>query len=678
MSVLRWKTLLCTIALLLPLSLGLNPDRAGAAGGCPPYDFVGARGSGQEDLSSERGMGAEIHDLFLALRGWVGSGAISSYGVDYPAVGVADGTSLIDGAGALLHVGFLGEYTDSVREGQRDVEEHIRDRHKTCPNTRFILAGYSQGAQAAGDALQRMPSELRSLVIAAAFFGDPYFNPNSWSTRGDFDPSSYGLLGVRSEWPTELYGAVVSYCHYHDVICNVSERKLGGIYVRNYSDLGARKKAHGTPAYRMASQGGQGDADKAARDLARVLGVPLPPDTYQGALDIAFAIDSTGSMIDEIDQVKVNVANLVGQIAQLNSAFRVALVDYKDTAEEESEYQARVDIPFTTDIPAFERSLRALEAEGGGDEAESVYSGLMAALGLDWQAGARKLVIAVGDAPAKDPEPVTGYTLRAVQQRALEVDPATIDTIQSGDDVATAASFSAIASATGGGYLSLPEENLSSLVPTLVENVRRTTVAPTAALRVPSRAVAGQRLTLSAAASSDSGEPIAAYEWDLTGDGAFDLSSADRVIQFVYPAPFSGIVVVRTRTASGLTSTATAPIAVGAGPAKAPRRPRILRGSSTPSKVTLRWRAGRGAHPAWFTIYAERGRVLTRLAPSDVPHRGRRATRTYELTIRGLSRNRAYRFWVSAGNGKGESRRAGPIRKPIQKRPRAHHRRGGR
>ncbi len=672
MSVLRrWSVLLCAIALALPAALLLDPEPdhgAAAAKSCPPYDFVGARGSGQPNLSSERGMGPEIHDLFLALRGWVDSGALSSYGVDYPAVGVTDGTSLINGAGALLHVGFLGEYTDSVREGQRDVEDHIRDRHSICPDTKFILAGYSQGAQATGDALEKMKG-LRDLVVAAAFFGDPYFNPNSWSTRGNPDPSSYGLLGVRGEWPEELHGRVFSYCHYHDVICNISEKKLGGIYVRNYSELGLRKQAHVTPAYRMASQGGRGDADKAARDLARVLGVALPADNYTGPLDIAFAIDSTGSMFDEIDQVKINIADLVGQIARLNSTFRVALVDYKDIPGEESAYQARVDVPFTTDVVAFDKSLHALEAEGGGDEAESVYSGLMTALGLDWQTGARKLVIALGDAPAKDPEPLTGYTLRTVQQKALAVDPATIDTIQSGDDAETAASFSAIASATGGSYLGLSEESLSGLVPSIVENVRRTTMAPTAALQVPARAIIGQRLTLSAAASGDSGEPIAAFEWDLTGDGVFDLTSADRVIQFVYPTPFSGIVVLRARTASGLTSTTTAPIAVGAGPARAPRRPRILRGPSPPSKVTLRWRAGRGGPAAWFTIYAERGKVLTRLAPADIRHRGKGAKRTYELTVRGLSRNRTYRFWVSAGNGKGESRKAGPVRKPIRKRP---------
>ena len=133
--------------------------------------------------------------------------------------------------------------------------------------------------------------------------------------------------------------------------------------------------------------------------------------------------------------MKENVTALVGQIAAIDPDYRLALVDYKDSPDQESDYQSRLDTDFTTDIPIFEPTRwKGCEAEGGGDEAESVYSGLMTALGLDWRAVPAKVIMQIGDAPAKDPEPVTGFTLRAVQAKALSVDPATIDSIQSGEE----------------------------------------------------------------------------------------------------------------------------------------------------------------------------------------------------------------------------------------------------
>ena len=79
----------------------------------------------------------------------------------------------------------------------------------------------------------------------------------------------------------------------------------------------------------------------------------------------------------------------------------------------------------------------------------------MTALNLDWRAGSKKIVVQIGDAPAKDPEPITGLTLRAIQLKALSVDPATVDTIQSRDETDTRTSFAAISSATGGAAVQL-------------------------------------------------------------------------------------------------------------------------------------------------------------------------------------------------------------------------------
>lgn len=72
----------------------------------------------------------------------------------------------------------------------------------------------------------------------------------------------------------------------------------------------------------------------------------------------------------------------------------------------------------------------------GGDTPESMYSGAMTALNLPWRPGVRKVII-IGDAPGKDPEPVTGFTLAAVQAKALAVDPAQIYAVATSNDSST-------------------------------------------------------------------------------------------------------------------------------------------------------------------------------------------------------------------------------------------------
>lgn len=640
--------LVCVSALLILAAAGVSS----ASAACPPYEVIGARGSGQHENEKEMNMGPEVHDFFVSLRALLGDGVVKGYGVQYPAVNVLSGAGLAAG----LHLG--GAYTDSVREGADDVKLHIHIRQQSgCGSTKYILAGYSQGAQVMGDVLR--DQSIRKSVAAVALFGDPYFNADSWSSRGSFDSSSYGVFGPRPEWPADLNGRVFSYCHWHDAICNDTVRHhIKGTnldaYVRSFDDPGGRFAAHVTPAYRLEAYGGQGDVGKAARDVARALGFIPSPLPYSGPLDIAFVIDSTGSMSDEIEEVKENVTALVAQIAAIDPDYRLALVDYKDEPEEDSEYQSRLDLDFTTDIDAFNREVWALEAYGGGDEPESVYSGLMTALDRDWRTGAKKIVVQIGDAPAKDPEPITGYTLRAIQTKALSVDPATVDTIQSGEEPETSSSLGAIASATGGQHVQLPEEGLSDLVPAIVNEIRRNTTAPAAALTAPSRVVAGVPVSLSAGASHDLGEAIAGYDWDFEGDGTFDASTDAPVASHVYPAPFTGTAVVRVRSASGLSSLATAPITVIAANAARPHKPKRLRGSLRGHSAVLKWQAGKGALPEWFTIFDSRGHAIDRIGVGG-------DRRKFSTSIRGLLHNHRYRFSVAAGNEGGESRRVGPV-----------------
>jgi hypothetical protein len=115
-------------------------------------------------------------------------------------------------------------------------------------------------------------------------------------------------------------------------------------------------------------------------------------------LDLVFLVDATGSMSDEIEQLKANMISVAEQIAALPSApeARFSMVVYRDRGEE---YVTRT-FDFTGDVDAFVESIAEVQADAGGDTPESLNAGLHDAIaGPAWSEDAVKLVFLVADAP---------------------------------------------------------------------------------------------------------------------------------------------------------------------------------------------------------------------------------------------------------------------------------------
>lgn len=178
-----------------------------------------------------------------------------------------------------------------------------------------------------------------------------------------------------------------------------------------------------------------------------VPGTPSP-------LDLIFVIDTTGSMWDDIDQVKAQATELADRIAADVADYRLGLVTYRDHPVfpygDPGDQPSTVVLPLTTDANAAVDAIQSLIVGGGADWSESVYSGLMAAIDQAWRDGAEKAIILLGDAPPHDPEPFTGYTLDDVLVAAYAVDPANIYPILVGSDPDAAAYFEALAEGSEG------------------------------------------------------------------------------------------------------------------------------------------------------------------------------------------------------------------------------------
>lgn len=117
-------------------------------------------------------------------------------------------------------------------------------------------------------------------------------------------------------------------------------------------------------------------------------------------VEVAFVLDTTGSMASLIEGAKRKIWSIATAIADANpdAEIRMGLVAYRDIGDD---YVTKK-FALTTDIQDLYANLLEFKARGGGDWPESVNEALHEAVTkLDWSFGpqACRIVFLVGDAP---------------------------------------------------------------------------------------------------------------------------------------------------------------------------------------------------------------------------------------------------------------------------------------
>jgi Cutinase len=157
------KDLLCGFvccAIVPAWALLIGPTPLAAAEPCPDVEVVFARGT-----TEPPGVGYIGERFVDRLREHVGAKSVAVYPVNYPAT--TDFPTAIDGIS--------------------DAGNHVESMAETCPKTKMVLGGYSQGAAVMGfvtanrvpDGAQLMeiprpmPPEVSDHVAAVALFGKP-------------------------------------------------------------------------------------------------------------------------------------------------------------------------------------------------------------------------------------------------------------------------------------------------------------------------------------------------------------------------------------------------------------------------------------------------------------------------------------------------------------------------
>ena len=141
-------------------ALLIAPVPTASADPCPDVEVVFARGT-----TEPPGVGGVGQSFVDTLRSHVGAKSVRVYPVNYPAT--TDFPTAVDGIS--------------------DAGTHVEQMAASCPNTKMVLGGYSQGAAVMGfvtenavpdgvhlvQALQPMPAGVANHVAAVALFGKP-------------------------------------------------------------------------------------------------------------------------------------------------------------------------------------------------------------------------------------------------------------------------------------------------------------------------------------------------------------------------------------------------------------------------------------------------------------------------------------------------------------------------
>ena len=520
---------------------------------CDDVKFVFARGSGSDLNSTDATAWHEALDnMFRGTKlyyNFYELGSKEQNGHQYQATAVSDSIGgYFNLIGAAVGGGDSFAYGDSVNEGVAELQNYVEKTNQACPHTKFVLGGYSQGAQVISKAISSSLIPADNLIYAATF-GDPkIYLPEGAPKRGTvpdackgenlsdyraYAPNCYdyeGILGsYRPYEPSQYYGKVGVWCHDKDIMCSTKSSLDDHL---NY----ASEKLYLHASFVIANK----------------IFEAFPAETTSGAntrikfnQDTVIMLDTTGSMESMIDTYKAEAINLARET--LDKGGHIALVEYRDLHD-----------PFlpvihcdldTCTLEDFEREIAKLQAEGGGDSPESYLSCVYYTLGqVHWHKGANKTIIGISDAGYHDPDR-NGITKKMVIARTLSIDPVNLYMITPETDA-----YAEITSATGGAVFSSAEDYSNSTQYILNR--------PIATLESDNYfGLVGDTLTFDASASTAT-TTIDHYEWDLDFDGEFEIIGDNPIATHTYNTPTSGFVQVKVVDSQGYSSTMSANVSI--------------------------------------------------------------------------------------------------------------------
>ncbi len=403
---------------------------------CKDLQIIFARGSG-----AERNTNDDYKEFKRTLENKLKTTTLSYEftDLDYTAAKV-DGWDFMTGLGAFISGGESFAYGDSVNNGVDNLTNLVNNNK--CPNTRYILGGYSQGATVVIKSLKKINPNK---IIYAATFGDPKLylpegeGSNPPACRNQF-LSNYrihvpnchahaGLLGTINPYQELGYiDKLGTWCNKDDIMCSGNMSIDDHVtYVKSglYED-----------AARFIF-------DKIAKTFEFKNTLSSPHDTI-------IVIDTSGSMGELIGKYTKEAIRFSKETFARDG--RVALYEYRDLNDpfipiEHCSFE-------TCTIEKIEEVIDNITVDGGGDEPESLLSTILRAMHeQNWQYGATKSIIVLSDAGYLNPDR-DGSLLADVVDLSRKIDPINIYIVTTPE---TASYYAELATSTDGGVYTNPE-----------------------------------------------------------------------------------------------------------------------------------------------------------------------------------------------------------------------------
>ena len=475
-------------------------------------------------------------------------------------------------------------YPSSVTSGIRELHRTLKRQWERCGDqTRYVLAGYSQGADVVNSYLRGKivtgsssfgigtvheylgpSSDIRGQIASVALIADPNHDPHDPESYSDEDArlaQKGGLYGVRAGVPEQVAGVTDSMCLSGDSVCGRGVRipdaegnKIHSVGYRDFIRYPVECHLADEPDDDVSATTCLADRIVERLGVRNLVRHPLDEAASapgSSGRDVAFFIDTTGSMQDDIDAAVSFASNQADRIVALDG--RVALVQYRDA---EDDPPAEVVTPFTSDMSEFQNGLATLLADGGGDDPEGLLHALMVGFDqLDWQYGATKAAVVLTDADFHEPDLTGGETLPQVERRSLEIDPVNVFPV-----VGEVGRYGDLAARTSGEVITNDGGDTELALGLALDNIA---ARPIAVLSNGTyHASPGREVHFDASGSSASSSLIEEYRWDLDGDGFSDEVTTGPTINHAYPAGYSGLMQVFVVDDLGRTANASATVLV--------------------------------------------------------------------------------------------------------------------
>jgi cutinase len=184
---------------------------------CSAVAVVFARGTHQDP-----GLGDVGQSFVDSLTSQAGGRSVDVYAVNYPA---------------------NDDYHNSATAGSNDASAHIQDTVASCPNTKIVLGGYSQGSTVIDLATNDMPAPVADHVAAVALFGEPSSGFSTMLWGGQPLPTISPLYA----------GKTISLCTPDDPICSAGGNIMAHVsYISSgmtnqAATFAANHLGHGSP-----------------------------------------------------------------------------------------------------------------------------------------------------------------------------------------------------------------------------------------------------------------------------------------------------------------------------------------------------------------------------------------------------------------------------------------------